>query len=63
LKAEGIGQVEIFRLFSKCQQALDAGDPRYDAVVDTMDLIWGGAWAKGHPLFDQELSEERLKSE
>jgi len=28
-----------------------------------MDLIWGGGWAKGHALFEQELSQARLDSE
>jgi hypothetical protein len=57
LKAEGVDQVTIYRLFAEYQQKTDGNDPRYDAIVDTMDLIWGGAWAKGGALFDKELTD------
>ena len=63
LKAEGRSQVAIFRLFSKLQVQLSGDDPRYDPLVDTMDLIWGGAWAKGHDLFPEVLTQERLRNE
>lgn len=62
LKAEGMGQVELYRVFSRAQQRLHDADPRYDAVVDTMDLIWGWC-APGKALFDEVLSDERLRSE
>ena len=60
LRDEGMGQVTMFRLFSEQQQELSGDDPRYDAIVDTMDLIWGGPWAKGRAFFDEELTNERL---
>jgi hypothetical protein len=63
LRAEGMGQVAMFRLFSEQQQRISSDDSRLDAVLDTMDLIWGGPWAKGRALFDDELSEERLARE
>jgi hypothetical protein len=63
LRDEGMDQVAMYRLFSEQQDALSGDDPRYDAVVDTMDLIWGGAWAKGRRLFEQELTEDRLARE
>ncbi len=63
LRAEGMGQIAMFRLFSEQQQRLSGDDPRYDSIVDTMDLIWGGPWAKGRALFNEELSDERLKKE
>lgn len=56
LKAEGIAQVAMYHLFVDFQQKLDGGDPCYDAVVDNMDLIWGGGWAKGRALFETELT-------
>jgi hypothetical protein len=58
LKSEGAGQRDVYRLFSECQAALSGDDPRYDAVVDVMDLIWGGPWAKGRDIFDRCLGEE-----
>lgn len=57
LKAEGVGQVAIYRLFAEYQIKTDGNDPRYDAIVDNMDLIWGGPWAKGGALFDKELKD------
>jgi hypothetical protein len=58
-KAAGMGQVAMLRVFSEFQQQLDGDDPRYDAVVDTMDLIWGGPWARGHALFETEPPGDR----
>jgi hypothetical protein len=60
LRDEGMDQVTMFRLFSEQQRLLSGDDPRYDALVDTMDLIWGGPWAKGGALFDEELTNDRL---
>jgi hypothetical protein len=57
LKAEGVDQVTIYRLFAEYQVKTDGNDPRYDAIVDNMDLIWGGPWAKGGALFDKELTD------
>lgn len=59
-KAEGMGQVAMLRLFGEYQQKIDGNDPRYDAIVDNMDLIWGGGWAKGRALFDKELTDADL---
>jgi hypothetical protein len=56
LKAEGMTQVALYHLFAEYQAKLDAADPRYDAVLDNLDLIWGGPWAKGHALFEEELT-------
>jgi hypothetical protein len=47
LRTEGMKQAPMCRLFSTELQRLSGDDPRYDAVADTMDLIWGGPWAKG----------------
>ena len=56
LRDGGSSQLELYFLFSYFQQRLSPEDPRYDAVVDTMDLIWGGGWAKGRALYDTELT-------
>jgi hypothetical protein len=61
LRDEGMGQVAMYRLFAEQQLRLSGNDPRYDAVVDTMDLIWGGPWARGGALFDEELTSERIR--
>ena len=63
LRAEGMGQAVMYRLFSEQHERLSGENPRYDALADTMDLIWGGPWAKGGDLFDEQLTDERLKLE
>jgi len=56
LKIEGVGQVAMYHLFAEYQVKTSGNDPLNDAVLDTMDLIWGGGWAKGRALFDRELT-------
>ena len=63
LRDEGMGQLAMYRLFAAEQVRLSEDDPRYDAVVDTMDLIGGGPWAKGRALFDAELTDAQIKGE
>jgi hypothetical protein len=63
LRTEGMKQAPMYRPFSTELQRPSGDDPRYDAVADTMDLIWGGPWAKGAALFDEELTDERLARE
>lgn len=60
LRDSGSSQVEVYLLFSYFQQRLSPEDPRYDAVVDNMDVTWGGPWAKGYGLFPTELNEAAL---
>jgi hypothetical protein len=60
LKSEGMSQVAMYRLFAVYQETLDAKDSRYDAVLDVLTSVWGGPWAKGSDLFDDELTDERL---
>jgi hypothetical protein len=63
LKAEGMGQVAMYKLFTSVLHEVEAYAALCDALTDTMDLIWGGGWAKGRALFDEELSERRLEGE
>ena len=57
LRDEGMPQAELYALFEKFQVETSGEDPKYDAIVDTMDLISSGPWAKGRGLFSTELGE------
>ena len=63
LRDEGMTQLAMYRLLAAEQKRLSSDDPRYDPVVDTMDLIWGGPWAKGGALFDAELADAQVDGE
>jgi hypothetical protein len=63
LRDEGMDQVSLYRMYSRALSAADSDEDRRDAIADVLDLIRGGPWAKGRELFDEELSEERLRSE
>lgn len=58
---EGMEQFDMYLLFSKFQQSCDSDDPRYDSIVDTMDLIGGGRWAKGRAFYDHELTDDEIE--
>ena len=60
LRDEGVTQIEVYRLFQHFQIRTSGDDPRYDAIVDTMDLIHGGPWAKGGDIFLRELTSEEI---
>ena len=67
LRGEGMPQVALYRLYldalQRHNEIASDNDTLYDALCDTMDLIWGGGWAKGHALFDQALTQARLEQE
>ena len=63
LRDEGMGQAALYRLYLQAHQMHSDSDMLYDALADTMDLIWGGGWAKGRALFAQVLSMARLDQE
>lgn len=63
LRDEGMGQVALYRLYQAAHVRSDLAEPQFDALADAMDLIWGGGWAKGHALFAQTLTQERLNRE
>lgn len=60
LRDEGVGQVALHQIFTDGLRSLDPDDALYDALTDTLDEIWGGGWAKGGGLYQEELSEARL---
>jgi hypothetical protein len=55
MRDAGLSQVDLYVLFAHFQQRLSPEDPLYDAVLDNMDAIWGGGWAKGGALYATEL--------
>ncbi len=60
LRDEGVKQIDLYALFSGFQQQCDPDDDRYDSIVDTMDLIHGGPWAKGWNLYPHELTQDEI---
>ncbi len=60
LKNEGMSQREMYNLFASVQAELTGEEECYDSLVDAMDLIHGGAWAKGIGLFDSVLTTDTL---
>ena len=63
LKSEGMSQVAIYLLFEEYQMNAEGNDSLYDAIVDNMEIIWSGPWAKGRGLFDTELTSEQIQRE
>ena len=61
LRDEGISQIELYMLFEHFQITEPAEHPAYDAIGDTMEVIYGGPWAKGRGLFPTALSEDIIK--
>jgi hypothetical protein len=63
LRDEGISQIEVYFLFGSYQQKIPDDDPLHDAIVDTMDEIHGGPWAKGGGFFPSALTDEVIQAE
>ena len=60
LRDEGLPQIELYSLFERFYIAEPTDSPVYDHIADTMDLIYGGPWAKGRGLYPTELSSEKI---
>lgn len=60
LRDEGVSQTDVYSLFANYQARISGDDPLYDAVVDTMDEIHGGPWAKRGGLFPTVLTGEMI---
>jgi len=58
LRDEGVDQITLYRLFTEYFVRAAADDPLYDSLLQTLDNIWGGPWAKGGDLFGKELTDE-----
>ena len=56
LKAEGMSQREIYQLFDeyRARHHSDTDETRYDAILDTMDIIVGWCSPQSR-LFDSDL--------
>jgi hypothetical protein len=50
LRDEGMSQSDLYSLFQRFQIETSPDDPWYDNIVDIMDIIDGGPWAKGRKL-------------
>jgi hypothetical protein len=63
LRDEGVAQLDLHFLFESYMEKTEDHEVLYDAVVDTMDEIWGGGWAKGGGLYPTDLSNEIVDAE
>jgi hypothetical protein len=63
LRDEGASQIEVYFLYAHYQEKTSGDDPLYDAIVDTMDEIHGGPWAKGGGFFSTTLTDEIIRAE
>lgn len=62
LRDEGTPRLEIYVVFEGAMAACEDDDPRCDSLVDALDGIWGGPWAKGRELYDTELTDEEVRA-
>jgi hypothetical protein len=46
--------------FLTIQAEADGDEDRLDAIMDTMDCICGGPWAKGRDIFSGELDNKTI---
>jgi hypothetical protein len=60
LRDEGVLQMDLYFLFEHYHLLFQGDDPKADGITDTMDIIWGGGWAKGRDLYPHELTSEEL---
>ena len=51
LRDEGVRQADLYLLYSQRFEIADPTDRSYDALQESLDLIVGGPWAKGHELY------------
>jgi hypothetical protein len=58
LRDEDVQQLTLYRLFTEYLVRTASDDPLCDALLDTLDIIHGGPWAKGGDLFEKELTDE-----
>jgi hypothetical protein len=62
LKAEGMSQLEMYKLYSKYADFYqDRDEAKFDAVVDILDLIWGYC-PPSKALFETTLTNDDVAS-
>lgn len=61
LHDEGMQQLDMYFLFEEFLIECDPNNSRYDSLVDTLDAIAGGSWAKGNDLYASELTNEKIE--
>jgi hypothetical protein len=60
-REEGLKQLEMYRVFDGVREQLQDGDPRYDALLDTMDYIVGYCSPQAKLFPDHYLSNEEIE--
>ena len=60
LRDEGVSQIDLYLLFERFCQLDRREPPKPDAILDTLDLIYGGRCAKGRALYPHELNDRAI---
>ena len=60
LRDEGLSQKEVYSLFQSFRDKVSDSEDEatYNSILDTMDAIYGGPWAKGRSIFPQEMKTD-----
>jgi len=58
LRDEGVPQIELYLLFEDFYLLSQTERQVTEAILDTMDLIYGGQFAAGRALYPHELGEK-----
>jgi hypothetical protein len=61
LRDEGVSQLDLYFLFEHYHLMFQGDDPKAAAITDTIDIIWGGGWAKGRDLYPHELTSQEIE--
>ena len=61
LRDEGVSQLDLYSLYEHYHLLSQDNDRKADAITDTMDIIWGGGWAKGRELYSHELTSQEIE--
>lgn len=59
LRDEGTPQLDLYFLYQEAY-SLNEEEPLEDALLDTLDGVFGGPWAKGSDLYPHELTNEMV---
>lgn len=50
-----ISQENMHEIYTEILQELTENDLKYSFIVDVLDFICGGSWAKGFDYYDKEI--------